>query len=190
MLTLCPRSVPIYRQGCLRFLLLSSQRREGSHRSFPSLMGCQLNRPSLKNNSENRTNWPAKPSSSSHATHLQLQWDISVYFSVHLYNSGLKALTDPQSFEQSNFWPPRSFSGFSQEQGLNLKHCHMVFLHLPICNSPAPKPSLLLHPICKESPRAKNWTLRFKKQSRFTKLLKHQFTHAVRSIPSSNFPPS
>lgn len=94
--------------------------------------------------SENHSNWsqsqlfPCSPSASAKGPGM---WTVSVYFTVHLYNLGLKALIDPQSFKQVNYWLPRSFCGFSQQQKqeLDLKHCYTLFLHLPTRNSPVPK---------------------------------------------------
>lgn len=154
MLTLCPGSVPIYRQGCLHSVLLSSQRHEGRRRSFPSLTGCLLSHPSL----EHRESCWESPKLLSRASQL-------------LPCSPSDTLKGPghgyflfMSLCTSRTWGWKS----------RLTHGHLIqltavcqgvfvdlvnnkikdwisntattaFLHVPTCNSPAPKPSLLLH---------------------------------------------
>lgn len=159
MLTLCPRNVPRYRQGCLHFLLLSSQIHEGRRRSFLSLTGCLSNRPSLEHResfweshelvSKASQLSPHSPSATAKGPGTQT---VSVYFTVHLYNLGLKAPTDPQSFKEGNCCLPRGFCGFRQQKyksRFSNTVCHTVFLHVPICNITAPKSYLLLH-VCNQ----------------------------------------
>lgn len=106
--------------------------------------------------SENHTNWSARPVSSPHTAHLQLQRDlghrqflfISLCISTiwgwkpRLIHSHLKKATaayqgvfvDLVNKNKSRF--PNTV-------------CHTVFLHLPICNITVPKSYLLLH-VCNQ----------------------------------------
>lgn len=151
MLTLCPGSVPIYRQGCLHSVLLSSRRHEGRRRSFPSLMGCLWSHPSLEHRdscweclfSRASQLLPCSPSASANVPGLGyflLMGTSMIWGWTHSH-------FDSQSCNPGDCCLPRSSCGFTNNitQDWISNTATTAFLHVPTCNSPAPKLSLLLH---------------------------------------------